>query len=516
MIRPLPPPHRPMRLVARTTALALAAALAAGCASPAPPRAAPPAAPVSAAPTLPAADRVRLGEAFRIAEQLGDSVWAGWREVPFAVLLVTPSHEFLLRHPRPTADFARLGHDSLLGGEVLVRPRVFSPTLEATFPAVGGVSTVVIGDAERTRKGSGAWVLTLLHEHFHQLQTTRPGYYAAVNALGLARGDTTGMWMLNYAFPYDSAAVRERFAAFTATAAAAIEAPASTPADARARLAAAVAARDRLRAALPADDYRYLSFQLWQEGVARYTEYALARLAASRYEPTPAFRALPDYRPFAEEARRLRERIAAGARAPELATARRVALYPAGAAVALLLDDGAPGWRSRYFAQPFSLDAHLPSHPAAAPGAPPTRATDGLAWLAGCWERRAGDRLLVEEQWLAPRGGTLLGVGRTTRGDSLVEFEFMRVYEGAGDTLVFAAHPSGQPAAEFRAPPPHGSGGAVTFENAAHDFPQRILYRRAGQDSLVARIEGTRGGTTRGIDYAYRRARCPTGPPATP
>src|SRR5690349_255173 len=61
-----------------------------------------------------------------------------------------------------------------------------------------------------------------------------------------------------------------------------------------------------------------------------------------------------------------------------------------------------------------------------------SRPTAALAWLAGCWERRAGDRL-IEEQWTAPRGGMLLGVGRTTRNDSVVEHEFVRIYE-SGDT----------------------------------------------------------------------------------
>ena len=50
---------------------------------------------------------------------------------------------------------------------------------------------------------------------------------------------------------------------------------------------------------------------------------------------------------------------------------------------------------------------------------------------------------------------------------------------------------------------------AVTFENLAHDFPQRVMYRRVGGDSLVARVEGTRAGRTRGVDFAYRRAACP-------
>jgi len=49
----------------------------------------------------------------------------------------------------------------------------------------------------------------------------------------------------------------------------------------------------------------------------------------------------------------------------------------------------------------------------------------------------------------------------------------------------------------------------VVFENPAHDFPQRIIYRRRGTDSLLARIEGTVNGQTRAIDFPSARTRCP-------
>src|SRR5687768_15141864 len=103
---------------------------------------------------LAAADRVRLAEARRLIAAVGDSVWPGWSAAPSALLLVTPDREFLLWHPHPSADFERIGHDSLLASDVHARPRRFSPTLAATFPAVGGVPTIVIGTAERTGKQS--------------------------------------------------------------------------------------------------------------------------------------------------------------------------------------------------------------------------------------------------------------------------------------------------------------------------------------------------------------------------
>ena len=42
-----------------------------------------------------------------------------------------------------------------------------------------------------------------MHEHFHQLQWAQPEYLKAIDDLGLSKGDATGMWMLNYPFPYD-------------------------------------------------------------------------------------------------------------------------------------------------------------------------------------------------------------------------------------------------------------------------------------------------------------------------
>ena len=71
---------------------------------------------------------------------------------------------------------------------------------------------------------------------------------------------------------------------------------------------------------------------------------------------------------------------------------------------------------------------------------------------------------------------------------------------------MYVAHPSGQPAAEFLSTTV--SGDTVLFENPAHDFPQRIGYRRQGA-SLLAWIEGARNGKTRRVEFPYRRVACP-------
>jgi hypothetical protein len=307
----------------------------------------------SASAQLPAEDRVRLAEARRLATAIQDSVWPAWSTAPFAVLLVTDSLEYLLWHPRPSPDFRAMGYDSLLASDVRARARTLATNLLATFPAVGGVSTVVVGQPAKTGKTSTAWVLTLLHEHFHQLQTSRAGYYAAVDSLQLSGGDQTGMWMLNYPFPYDSLPIQRRFAAVAEALAAAVSDTAT------AALRRYAAARHDLRASLGDADARYVAFQLWQEGVARYVEYACARRAARGYVPSAAFAALPDYVPYGQVATRLREQILRELRAPDLGANRRVSLYPIGAAMALLLEGRTPRWREQYLARLLTLEPEV-------------------------------------------------------------------------------------------------------------------------------------------------------------
>ena len=132
------------------------------------------------------------------------------------------------------------------------------------------------------------------------------------------------------------------------------------------------------------------------------------------------------------------------------------------------------------------------------------RPTDHLSWLTGCWERRTTNGV-VEEQWSSSAAGMLHGFGRTIRRDTVVDYEFVRIF-AVGDTLVYEAHPARQPTTQFRAVPPVTP--EVVFANPAHDFPQRVIYRRSG-DSLLARIEGMRGGQLRVIPFHYLRVRCP-------
>jgi hypothetical protein len=310
-------------------------------------------------PSISSVDRTRLAEAFDLAEAVGDSIWKNWHEAPFAVLLVTPDYEFLVRHPAPSPGFIRTGYDSLLESEVFYRKRTQPLNFLATFPAIAGslIPVIVVGQAQNTSaKTSTPWVVSLLHEHFHQWQMSQPDYYEQVDDLGLSRGDQTGMWMLNFPFPYDSSLVQSSFADLSNLLRKAVQ---TSKMQRDTHVETYLAAREKFRRLLNPDEFKYFSFQLWQEGMARYTEYHIARLAASHFRVSGRFRALLDYTPFADVANSIHHTIMERLQKARLAESRREVFYPFGAAEGLLLDYLNPDWRRFYLEEKFRPERYF-------------------------------------------------------------------------------------------------------------------------------------------------------------
>lgn len=134
--------------------------------------------------------------------------------------------------------------------------------------------------------------------------------------------------------------------------------------------------------------------------------------------------------------------------------------------------------------------------------APPPAITR-LAWLAGHWRLEKAGRV-VEEQWMAPAGGVMLGMGRTVAKGKVVEYEFTQIREGPGGELFYIAQPSGQKEAAFKIIAQEAN--AVVFENKEHDFPQTVGYLLQADGSLLAFIAGVApDGTAKRIEFPYRR-----------
>ena len=138
--------------------------------------------------------------------------------------------------------------------------------------------------------------------------------------------------------------------------------------------------------------------------------------------------------------------------------------------------------------------------------APVAFAEPDLSWLAGHWCGTQGEAR-IEELWL-DRGGQLLNLATTVRGDELVAFEYTRIEARAGG-VVFVAQPGGVPPVEFALV--ESGPQRVVFANPDHDFPQRVAYWR-DESGLHAEIAGPGEDGEQRIGFDYTACAIPPSP----
>lgn len=134
-----------------------------------------------------------------------------------------------------------------------------------------------------------------------------------------------------------------------------------------------------------------------------------------------------------------------------------------------------------------------------------------LAWLDGCWGGTVNQRDF-REQWSPLRGGMLVGMSSTVNQGKLQSFEFLRI-ESRPDGVYYVALPSGTNETGFKLSSitTDDKDTIFTFSNPAHDFPQRLIYRRATEGWLYATVEGKINGEDKQVIYPMRRIGCESG-----
>lgn len=112
---------------------------------------------------------------------------------------------------------------------------------------------------------------------------------------------------------------------------------------------------------------------------------------------------------------------------------------------------------------------------------------DQLQWLTGAWTATSARGALIEEHWIAPAGGLMLGLGRVSNGAKLFSFEFLRIVERP-DSVVYIAQPQGRPPTEFKLT--SSAATEAVFENPQHDHPKKIVYRVNPAGELQIELSG--------------------------
>jgi hypothetical protein len=125
-----------------------------------------------------------------------------------------------------------------------------------------------------------------------------------------------------------------------------------------------------------------------------------------------------------------------------------------------------------------------------------------LTWLCGTWERQQKNSVLLE-QWHQVDDTLMVGEGMSVKGSDTTITETMKLLARDSSLYFVAVVPHNDSAVYFRLSTVDSTGWL--FENPAHDFPTKVSYRQVSADSLYARIEGAMNGTTKGIDFRFKR-----------
>lgn len=135
-----------------------------------------------------------------------------------------------------------------------------------------------------------------------------------------------------------------------------------------------------------------------------------------------------------------------------------------------------------------------------------------LGFMAGCWRGDAGVDKAIQEQWTAADSDVMLATTRylddntgSTRG-----WEFSRIVADSAGITLFPA-PLGTQQGRFRMAPSPAS--EARFEDPAHDFPKRIIYRRLDERTLVVHLDAGEG-SQEAMELRLERVPCPSAPPA--
>lgn len=138
-----------------------------------------------------------------------------------------------------------------------------------------------------------------------------------------------------------------------------------------------------------------------------------------------------------------------------------------------------------------------------------------LSWLKGCWRTaapaEAESGAVITEVWVAPPMPAMLGYAYTIGEGQVQGWEQTRI-EMIDGWPHFVAMPNGGTPVRFRLRDPNDMihlddqpDGFATFENADHDYPQRVTYARYG-NRLHASTSDINGGNR--IEFEYRRISC--------
>jgi hypothetical protein len=338
-------------------------------------------------------DKARLAETTHLRQALGSQVWPGWDALDVPIIVYNEAYAFLVGYPDPPAGWIRMPQNEARGGPWEVVPgdtyecqvyyRQPLPDPEVTPENF----TVLVGDRWVVTMGtsafmeisfysgmqeqqppflkpvfpyrlawglimgdSDAYIGSLEHEAFHAFEgSSAPDRLAEAEAANRVESS----------YPWDDPSLDPSWGAEMDLLIKAVRAPSDTGARELARQFLAEREKRRTALNLSSAQIDYEGQREWLEGLAKYAELTLGKVAGgmASYSPLAALKADPAFKAYKTRPQFWSEQLDEAKRTAGRAGETR--FYYSGFAQAALLDRLAPGWKEKAFDPGVILEALL-------------------------------------------------------------------------------------------------------------------------------------------------------------
>jgi hypothetical protein len=339
-------------------------------------------------------DKARLAEAIQLRSQKGEALWAGWGQADIPMIVYTGDYAFLVGYPDPPDGWIKIPNMESRGGpweqvqgdsfegEPYYRQKLPSQSIspEAFAVQVGNRWVSSLGSKEwmeislgnefagsvpesirplfpyrlagrlflSAAGGTDWYICGLLHESFH-------AYEGILDSARLSNAETV-FHQNQSRYPWDGSAFTDAWQTeLNILADAALAESKEETIDLANQF---LSIRHNRRATAGLDDGMIQMEQLkeWEEGLAKFTELAIWRLAATdnSYKPMVEIEADPGFYNYANIDQRWRQEIDQIRRMASAEGDTR--FYYSGWAQAIILDRLLPNWKAMALTEGFFLD----------------------------------------------------------------------------------------------------------------------------------------------------------------
>jgi hypothetical protein len=322
-------------------------------------------------------EKARLAEALHLRETLGDATWPGWSQMDIPILVYNEEYAFLVGYPNPPDGWLKVSSMEQRGGawEIVPndtfegQPYYRTPITDATKTPQS--FTVLVGDrwvaTFTTREYSQVSFYTDFRENLPPILSNvvpvrlvwsflmgkTESYIAALEheSFHAWEGNTTlekftaseEMYSVEANYPYDDMNEpwkQEMDALVNA-------AQAKTESEARDLARQFLELRAQRRQRLTAEQVELEQLREWEEGLAKYAELEISRLAeeSGEYQPTESMAQDKGFKNYQGQQQFWRKQLEQAAGPVVLSGDTR--FYYSGNAIAVVLDRLLPGWKTR-------------------------------------------------------------------------------------------------------------------------------------------------------------------------